>query len=402
MDTHDSLLQGNAQIQARAQSVAQWATVAMCFSVGLSKSLFAASALLLFIGWTFSGRWRDLKQSKCSLAWIALAAWMYASSTWSEGTTSTISHSMGVQWKLLLIPAIATLLSDRQWIEKCWYAFAAGMVVLLLHVYALSFTTIPWATSQDPRGVFFNPLPQSVGLALFTVWCFYQLLTKNTSATMRGALIFGLIAGAYAVLDISPQRLGYLSLVVGGGTVLAVCLPQKTRLLGLSGLFLVTILVVALSPKIQTRIEQAQQDIQSYNFEINYSSLGARLHMWVTSIKAIREAPLVGHGIGSYPIVAERGFDDAQMCAQGCDHPHNQYLYYALEFGLVGLALFLIAVTFAALLHRNPRQESVMPIAALLVFLVVGLADTTLWYRGYLHLFVPLLGMISARRGLEH
>lgn len=391
-----AFLLSKVKVQVHGRSIAQWALLAMCFSAGLSKSLFAISAFFLLVGWGISGSWRDLKRSKCAMSWVLLTIWIYGSSIWSEGTPSTVSHSMGVQWKLLLIPVIATLLDRQEWADKCWRAFAAGMAVLLLHIYALSFIAIPWTASQDPRGVFFNPLPQSVGLAIFTVWCFYQLLVKKVSAPTRGALILLMFGGAYAVLGISLQRLGYLSLLVGGGLVLVLCLPPKKRLLGLTGLALATFLVVALSPKIQSRIEQAHQDIQSYNFENNYSSLGARFHMWVVSVKAIREDPIIGHGIGSYPVVSERAFDDAKMCEQGCDHPHNQYLYYALEFGLVGLGIFLFAVASAVRLHRDSHLDSVMPVAVLLIFLMVGLADTTLWYRGYLHLFIPLIGMTSA------
>jgi O-antigen ligase len=383
------------QIQAHATTGAQWAVLALCFSAGVSRGLFALSAFLLFFGWVLSSSWRRLALSRISLVWLALITWMYVSSLWSEGTWSTVSHSMGVQWKLLLIPAIATLSHGRLFVDRCWLAFAAGMAVLLLHVYALTFVNIPWTATQEPSGVFFNPLPQSIGIAIFTAWCIHQSL-KATPIIIKFALILGIFAGTYAVLVISTQRLGYVSLFLGVVTVLARDLPPKMRLWGVSSLIISTILMAGLNPQIQKRLEQATQDVQSYNLDANYSSVGARLHMWVISFRAILEAPIAGHGIGSYPIVSEQAFRDSNMCAIGCDHPHNQYLYYALEFGLVGLGLFLLAITLAVRSWRDPPQRSTMTMAALLVFLTVGLADTTLWYRGYLHLFVPLLGMATA------
>jgi hypothetical protein len=34
-----------------------------------------------------------------------------------------------------------------------------------------------------------------------------------------------------------------------------------------------------------------------------------------------------------------------------------------------------------------------MPVVVLLVFTLSGLVETTLWYRGFLYLFVPLLAL---------
>jgi len=51
--------------------------------------------------------------------------------------------------------------------------------------------------------------------------------------------------------------------------------------------------------------------------------------------------------------------------------------------------------------HRSLNQDSTMPLVVLLVMALSGLVESTLWYRGWIYLFVPLLGlsMLSPTQG---
>lgn len=65
-------------------------------------------------------------------------------------------------------------------------------------------------------------------------------------------------------------------------------------------------------------------------------SAGIRLHYYESTIGIISSAPLLGHGIGSWPI--EMGLTDAQA------YPHNIFLETFAEGGIVGVLLLVIAI----------------------------------------------------------
>lgn len=386
-------------MQHLATETARWAVLAMCLSLGFSRGIFATSMAVALIAWSLSGRWRALIDRSDAWLWASLVIWMYASVLWSEGIPKTIAYGAGIHWKLLLIPIIASLIDTPEWWKRCWLAFSVGMCVVLVHIYALLFTQIPWVSSQSPTGVFFNPLPQSIALSVFTLWCLDRLISHSQTQWKKVALIVALLLAAYAVLQISQQRLGYLALFAGGVIVVAMRLPSRQRILGLLALLAIAAAVISLSPKIKEGLVQATEEIQRYDFKSDYSSLGARLHMWNISKQAVSEAPLFGHGLGSYPVISEKAFNDATMCSLGCLHPHSIYFFYAVEFGLVGLAIFCACIFMMFLGGWN--ASTTMPMAALVIFCLIGLADTTLWYRGYLYLFVTLLGLVAARPTLQ-
>lgn len=375
--------------------MARWSVVVLCFSLTTSRSLFAISALLIFLGLILQGGWKEnwgtLKKNQPALLCLFFVGWIYLSSLWTHANESTLAYSLNVHWKLLLVPAIVLLIVDERWKRRCWMGYGLGAGLLLAHIYAMNFVSIPWI-SGPPDGVFFNPLPQSVGLAIFSALCLSKLLGP-LSKPHQLALGLAFVAASYAVLSISQQRLGYLMWGAGLMVVVPLQLKPLHRKWGLLMAFCVFLALFLGNQKIQDRFGLAVTEFKAYNFENNYTSVGARLHMWYVSIQSIKEAPMLGHGIGSYPLVAEASFQDDQMCALGCGHPHNQYLFYTVEFGLIGLSLFLLMLHRAFQQHRSASAASIMPLVVLVVFVLSGLVESTLWYRGFMYLFVPLLAL---------
>jgi O-antigen ligase len=100
------------------------------------------------------------------------------------------------------------------------------------------------------------------------------------------------------------------------------------------------------------------------------STVEGRLEIYAASLDRWLDAPLMGHGPGTY---------SAQMTLAGHDelltHGHNALVQMLVEGGLVGaagLVLLVVAVVMAALRHR-PRNTTA--IAGLTVFGVAALTD---------------------------
>lgn len=67
------------------------------------------------------------------------------------------------------------------------------------------------------------------------------------------------------------------------------------------------------------------------------SSLGRRFGFWDSSLHAIDAAPLIGHGLGSWPIVTPGTI---------ASYPHNIVLEILVELGMAGFVLLVIVGVF--------------------------------------------------------
>jgi O-antigen ligase len=91
------------------------------------------------------------------------------------------------------------------------------------------------------------------------------------------------------------------------------------------------------------------------------SSVGMRKSLYLTALRLWLAHPLLGCGIGSFPVLA--GLGDIRA------YPHNIILELLIELGLVGLVLFglLACIPMYALLQRRRlRRESVVVVVWLL------------------------------------
>jgi O-antigen ligase len=385
--------------QALAGVLARWSIVVLFFSLAISRSLFSLAGVLVLLGLVLEGRWREkwtlLKTNTPACMVIAMVTWLYLSSVWSQASDSRWQDAANVHWKLLLIPAIVLLVRNTRWQTRCWQAFATGMLLLLVHVYAvaLGINSIPWVSSSLPDRIFFNPQPQSVGLALFSGLCLSYLFdTHKRLYKFWFGMVF--LVSSFAVLSISQQRLGYLMWAIACFLIVFLKLKPVQKKWGFLIATSLLLIIFLNSTKIQDRVNSAIQEVHSYYFQNNFStSVGARLRMWHGSTQAIGEAPFIGHGLGSYPELAEAFFKDQYLCSIGCIHPHNQYLFYAVEFGLIGLSLLVLMLYRVLTIHRALEPSSTMPMVVLTVFALSGLVESTLWYRGFVYLFVPLLAL---------
>lgn len=73
-----------------------------------------------------------------------------------------------------------------------------------------------------------------------------------------------------------------------------------------------------------------------------WGSFAKRVDLWRASLYAFREKPLFGWGIGSILHATDYGFHAYGSPLEGQNEkPHNQYMYFMLTQGIVGLLLFL-------------------------------------------------------------
>jgi O-antigen ligase len=384
-----------------AEVVTRIAIFGLFFSLFFSRALFVLCAVLALTGWLLVGQYRmrtcALLQNRAAMLMIVMVCYIFVASTIMYAGFDT-SYALNIYWKLLIIPVIASTMVQEGDLENCWKAYALGAIILLLHIVILQWLPLPWVSNADPASVFFNPLPQAICLAIFAGWCVFRLGEAGMRPLWRVAFLIGVITSTWAVFAVSHQRLAALSwaIMVGAGMLLR--FPKRWRISGFIACFVIISSFLFSNDVFRQRMEVGFQEFMSSAPESNYSSMGARREMWSAAWSGIQEAPWLGHGAGSYSRLAEQFFDDPAMCAIGCPYPHQQYLLFWVEGGLVQLAIYVGLLFFIGKYHFSQPGFHLLALPILLVVMLAGFFDSLFWYRGYLYLFVPLIGLLMVQR----
>jgi hypothetical protein len=389
------------RLNAGALLASRGAIIGLFFTLSFSRSLFVLCAVVALVGWLLAGQYRlrsrALLKNRAAALMFALVLYIFVASTVMHVGFDT-DYALNIYWKLLVIPIIATTMVQERDLETCWRAYALGASVLLLHVIFLQWHPLPWVSNGDPASVFFNPLPQAICLAIFAGWCVFRLGENDLHPLWRIIFLIVFAASTWAVFVVSHQRLAALSWAIMVGAGIFLRLPNRWRISGAIVCFVVVSSFLFSNDVFRQRMEVGFQEFMSSTQESNYSSMGARREMWSAAWSGIQEAPWLGHGAGSYSRLAEQFFDDPEMCAIGCPYPHQQYLLFWVEGGLAQLAIYIGMLFFIGKYHFSQPGFHLLALPLLVVVMLTGFFDSLFWYRGYLYLFVPMIGLLMMQR----
>lgn len=171
--------------------------------------------------------------------------------------------------------------------------------------------------------------------------------------------------------------------------------PLITALLGLLVLALLIVAVVwTRADDLRGRLERSPEDWQM------------RAEMWRGTIRMIQDAPMWGHGGGSFHLIDGRYVQ--LLPGRAAVHAHNDYLHVGAEYGLVGLALALISggAMVGGLMRialRSRHEKAARLTAGALGMLAAALAQSLVDFN--LHIFgnsMTLLVAIGAVTSVSH
>jgi O-antigen ligase len=174
---------------------------------------------------------------------------------------------------------------------------------------------------------------------------------------------------------------------------IAIYTPRKKRWpVALAAMF-IGLVLLASSPLIRERIWLGYSEVVNYE-PFKMTSLGARIDMWKFALSGIVEQPLLGNGSGTYHHLAAEHFGH---CTWVCTHPHNQYLYFQFEYGLLGLMGFLWLLWRIGLTaHQSTHVERSILWAFLAIMAVDSLFNVPFWWRGQSYFTYAMLGLLLA------
>jgi O-antigen ligase len=275
-------------------------------------------------------------------------AWCFLSATWSQDAGKALLSATEYALSALLLVITYTAVRSRRDLGRILTAFLCGAVASI--IYAL----ISPAASEEGRLA--NPVlgPNVLGEALVCGLAIaVAVLVMYRSPAMRILTIAaGLFVGVGILLTTSRSAL--IALVAS--LVAAVALAGRWRFIALCAT-----LVLAGGTYIyfqQFAPASAKQRIEAPLSSQERSSDG-RNTIWSLAIRAFEDNPVIGVGAGNFRVVQVRyllrpGVDRARtQTSEVVDDPHgkvahNSFLSVASELGVVGLALFVFLIAFAA------------------------------------------------------
>ena len=308
--------------------------------------------------------------------------------------TPSLSEAVNILPKyreFLYIPLFILLFQEQRARHVGLFVFTATMMLILLFTYWIVFTG--WQVGKgipDNPVIFKNHITQGMLVALAS---YFVLAYTWQQKKWRWLGIVVTLLAIYHTVFMIQGRTGYLVVFCLILLFFYQTLRWRGVLFGLVGASLLAGFAYFVSDKVQQRIDVASQNIESYQQGHTEGSIALRLEFYQNSLALIAQNPLLGSGTGSF------GYEYQKIAQRqhlyNTVNPHNEYLMIAVQWGLVGLGLFLMLFYQAWHLSHTLTKMYAWMAQGLLVTIGVGclvnslILDTT---EG--HLFAYLIGML--------
>lgn len=392
------------RLQPKMQQVAVVATVLLVFSGPTSRALFNVSALVLLLSWLLAGRlqeswtvaWRNpIARPALLLFSVILVGMLYSDAPWRDRWEHFRVYS-----KLPFLLLLVSMWQQASARNRAWLAYFLAMALVVGTTYLNVWLGLPWSWRDVPHG---TPVDRSVLLDYIIQGIATSILVGIALDKVRDPLLLvwqrivwllaALLSG-YSVFFILIGKTGPLAL----GVVLACFvfwgLPRAVRWFGLGFLVFGLVGLVALAPELSARFEKGLRQLSNTGAAIDFESVGLRWEMWQFSARMIMASPLWGHGTGAYHGLAAQHLTH---CEVTCFHPHNQFLFFGVEQGLLGVGAYLY---FLFAIYRVGKLQaangSIAMMAFFAVLVVESLLNAPLWYRMESYIFYPLIALFMS------
>lgn len=333
---------------------------------------------------------------------LALAAWIVMAAAWSPADWIAILGFFQKYLKFLLLPIFVSILADKSTRRKSAMAFAVAMLFTLLSTYLNIWFDLPWSRTHNQgwganHTVFKDYISQGVMMSLFTCLSAFWALKARS---VRTALAWWTVAAlaAVSILFLSSGRTGFLALLMAIGIfslfTWGVTKKRAAMALGMTVLGFAVIFVI--SPQFQQRTQQAWQEAKTVNNQ-TLTSIGVRLQVTRFALDSAAQQPLFGHGTASFPVLAKAHYGEGPTCATICPHPHNQFVFFLFEQGLVGLMLFLwfMAQIVRHGLKQEPAQRGLM-LAFVGIMAANSMTHSAFWLSTESHFMILITALLMA------
>jgi O-antigen ligase len=343
----------------------------MMFSFGTAPFTICSLAALSL--WVLSGICYRKRSAWLRQEWllpvILLMLLPWIAMIWSPVYSKAVSHaSRSYYWLFSLIAA--SVITSEHIMRRVVNSYLAGILVTSTVVLLYSYSVLPgplFMRSTITSGYISYSLLVVSAIVLLSYY--FRDSDRRLMKMILGSLILILI------LSISQLkgRSGYLALLFVSPWVFCTMFGSR-RIFPILAALTVFLILMSTSQNVRSRVALIPHEIKLYmSADRSDTPVGARLEMWQVSWKIFCNNPLLGAGTAGLWHESNK-----LKPGHGLNHPHNNFLYMASNYGIVGLALFVWLLYITAIRAWNARDR--LPGHVILVFFTVimigGLTDT--------------------------
>ncbi|WP_295053502.1 O-antigen ligase family protein [Sulfuricurvum sp.] len=323
--------------------------------------------------------------------------WFIGSDNLKEGWTS-FSHVKNALYLFVFLAVI-----DGRYINRILGAFIVAMMMSEILSYSMFFGLLPWEFSiggqllykayqvGDPVP-FLHHIHYGVLLAFTVVLLSQKVLYVKEDIRLKIIMLFFTIT-ALANIFVTGGRTGYITFFPLL-TLFFFYYHRKWILPALVGISLFAGIMYQNSNLLQYKVAQTVMEVEKLvqptaDFG---SSLGQRVGFWVYSEEVVRDNFFFGVGTGdSMDEVFARVLPKDEV-VKSIAHEHNQYISIMLQFGLIGLAVFL-NIFYQIYKFKSNNQDMRFIQLAITVAIGIGITMTMFNLRVFLHLWILILAL---------
>ncbi len=357
--------------------------------VTLSKLLLFTTTLGYLITWNFQGANKPSQLGLHTTKVLLLIVLAFATSLlWTEVSMDFALGMLVKHIKLLQILLLVYLLRSVNEAHLALKIFVFAQIFILVSSWMLAAgIPVPWVFNKQDLATHYvvfseSYLDQSIMLAMLAGLVWHLHTEWKWSRYLAASIALAALLG---VLLLLPGRTGYVACFVVAGLAAMWGLPKRMRwALVVGAPLLLALVVVAGSNKISERFTAVVHESQNYSQHgATDTSSGWRLNAWRRSLQAIERKPLFGYGVGSWTPAVKRMDGDKAIADFGVgnsSNPHQEFLLWGVELGVVG-SLLLIALLMAIALdaRRFPATVQRATQTAVAVTTVACLFNSSLY-----------------------
>lgn len=376
--------------------------VLLLYGVAASMALASLGTVLALTFWILSFDWTRpwARLIKLPSFWplILIPIMIVLGSIYSVAPLDYSYRYFGVYSRFLVILLIIAIIDDVVWQKRCWVGFFSGAAVTLISTYLGVWFVLPWSQSQTTgfgvkHSVFYDYIAQGVMTSFLAVVALAHFLTQK-EMKQKIIWLFVLFFAVFSITHLLTGRTGQIVCSLALLGVIFIALPPRKALLTACIFLLIIIILYLTSPIITQRFTLLFSEVQAYQQGQEMTSIGARLAMWHASLSFYWDQPLWGHGTGSYRWLAERVFTNPEMCRTSCIHPHNQFLFFGVEHGLIGIFIYcwlFVGTIKIALMVEHKYKLIIMGL--LTIIAVDSFINSPFWISSERNFYMAVLAL---------
>jgi O-antigen ligase len=393
---------------SRAIDIARWGVIVAAVGTLKSPPVAVLGWIVMLVAFLASGqaveRVRRAMQQPTARAAVVMFVFVAIGCLWA---TVPWPQRLGVVWdwrKFLLIVILLGLFDDRLWKLRLAAVFVGACFVGAIATFVLNIPAVHARTGIEASQLLRNHGTQSLAFGVAAYICLW--IATDGTRIARERLTWG-VAGTVilaSTIFITTARSGYLAVAILAAVFVG------TRFRGRQVLIAGVVAIVAVaalfasSTTLRNQVNRAVTEWREATVSPVYTSMGARVTMYLNTAEIVEQHPWIGVGTGGYEEAYRQHIDGKYQKDDWrgfvTADPHNQYLFFQVELGIMGLLLFVWYLWRTAFDRGDRDMWRWVAVGTLLAWAASSLFSSHFKTFAEGHLFVVFVGAMLARTSI--